>query len=451
MKTKKRGQRLTTFFIVLITALWAEISGAQEIYFSPREELMQIMLDQLQEKREGLRKLQTGFTRRIGEEAIEKIMPEAQLPEKGKKEYKEKKPKTFYLKKITSRVHPYLNTETSFNDNVDALPKKRSDLGYTSSTGFKTSLMGQRRSLNLDAHMDNYYHERHPLDNTQSLGVSSAAAFGVGRNTLSVSNNYFTNWIANTDFGINEDEYTYYWSDALGFAWARNFNRLGFELGYGRSHSEYEETYKISDGSSDTFTVGQYLLLAKKTRLSLDYSCSLDKSERVHADDSRSDSYSVEIAGVLSPKITHSLTAGYQVTDPKEGADSRGKTFAMNLAYRVSNRTNLSLRLGHSIHKDKGGAENTLVGSTFALSGTHRLGFNPKLSLNFQNSVGYQEYPKNGSDDNDSRLYAVGLGLGYAFRKWLDLSLDWSHARMDSNLGTNYNQNTVVFKTVSKF
>lgn len=314
--------------------------------------------------------------------------------------------------------------------------------GYTAKGG---------NSFNIDVVMNNAYKERNSDSNSQDMTVNAHFNFGFKRNTFTIGNSYFTNYIDEEPFGVKTELQQHYWSDSVSVSWGRHFNRIGFDVGGAHSEACYEDAYKTKDVSSDSFGIAQYLFIGRKTRLSLGYHYRRAKYERMPGSDLRTDSFSLELAGVVSPKITGAFNVGYGISDIKTGKDSRTKDFGLSFAYRISNRTNLSWDLNHGIYNDSYAATNYSTEDSFSFSGKHRLAFNPRLSLSFSGSAFYTDYPKIDGPRNYVKNYGVGLGLGYAFRKWLDLSLSWSHTRRYSNIGTNYNRNTVVFTSSARF
>ncbi len=411
---------------------------AGEIFSPPREEAISTSINQLEDRKQALDKPIEGS--------------QTSMPQISKKSTPGTGLVGPYLKKTVSRLHPYLSARAALNDNVDKLRKKRSSLGYSTSAGIRSSYVTKARSsLNLDVVMRNAYFERHAEDNTQDLTVNSQYNFGVKRNTFSIANSYFTNYIADDSFGIKTDQQASYWEDALSLSWGKHFNRIGFDIGWARGETSYEDAYKTRDNARNALEIDQYLFIGKKTRLSLGYQYGNTNHERVPTSDKRSDSISLELAGVVSPKITGAFNMDYDTTDFKKGADSKTIGFGLGFAYRISNRSSLSLDLLHSVIDDTSGAISYSTEDSFGLSGSHRLAFNPRLSVNFSSTVLYKDFPKWEGSHNEYSIYGLGLGLSYAFRQWIDLSLSWNHSRKYSNIDTNYNQNTVVFTSSARF
>jgi hypothetical protein len=457
--------RAIFFFAILAVLFCPAASLAQQVHFSARDEMMLMAVEQLSERQQ-LPAGEISFSSREevisasinqledGKQALDKPIeePQASIPQTSKKNTPGIGLVSSYLKKTISRIHPYLSAQATLNDNAGLSRKKRSSLQYITSAGVRTSYLTKaRNSFNLDVFMNNAYYERHAEQNSQGLTVNSQYNFGVRRNTFSIGNSYFTNYIADDSFGIKTDLQRSYWADTLSLSWGKHFNRIGFDIGGARSESSYEDEYKTMDAATNSLGIGQYLFIGKKSRLSLGYYYRSTKHERVPTSDSRFDSFSLELAGVVSPKITGAFSINYDTSDLKEGIDSRTRDFGLGFAYRISNRSSLSLDLVHTVFDDTSGAMHYSTEDSFNLSVKHRLAFNPRLSLGFSSAVLFKDYPKWEGPHNDYSIYGLGLGLGYAFRQWLDLSLSWGHSRKYSNIDTNYNQNTVVFMSSARF
>jgi hypothetical protein len=463
---KLGGARIRAiFFFAILAILSSSAAYAQEVQFSVRDAMMLMAVEQLMES-QPLPASEIPFSSReeVISSAINRLEESQEISGKPIEKFQVARPKSSkkgipgvglinsYLKKVTSRLHPYLSAQANFNDNADNSGKKRSSLGYSTSAGMRGSYITKgRNSFNIDAFMRNAYQERHAESNTQDLTVNSQFNFGVKRNTFSVANSYFTNYIADDDFGIKVDQLKQYWSDTLSLSWGKHFNRIGFDVGGAHSVTNYEDDYNTMDISSDSFGIAQYLFIGRKTRLSLGYYYKRTTNDRVPAEDTRTDSFSLELAGVVSPKITGAFNIGYDLLNIKVGRDTKTRDFGLSFAYRISNRSNLSLNLGHSIYDDSYAAANYYTDDTFSLSGKHRLAFNPRLSISFTNSVRYMNYHKLEGAHNNSITYGMGLGLTYAFRQWLDLSLSWAHTRLCSKISTDYNANAVTFSSSARF
>jgi hypothetical protein len=463
-------KKFTTLSFVLCFVFMAGLcfSYAQQTTLMPRDNAIASAISQLEQKGTMGGELKVPFTPRentifttlnqLGgrEEAIEEALTgPGNIPGKELAGYggtRSRRGSISYARDVASRVHYYLVTDAAYTDNVDSWPKKESDFTYGFTPGVRMSFPARNRSLNLDANLDNNFRNRHAENNTQALNVFAQNSFGLGRTTFSFSDAYFTNYIASSDFNIKKSCLTYYWKNAFSTKVGRDFNRIGFDVGYNRADYRYESEHQEDDRKVETYSIGQYLRIASKTRLSFDYSHSRTHYLRLdpRSLDANTDNFALELSGVLSPKITSSLGTSYQFADNKMEPGSRDRGFSADLAYKISRRSDLALALDYDIHRE---ADASSRSDTYGLQLklNHRLAFNPKLTLSFKNGFNYINYPKIIGTVTHERDYTYGLGLSYAFKRWLSCSLGWTHYRVESKLSPGYNRNTVLFKTQTKF
>ncbi len=372
-----------------------------------------------------------------------------------KSNFKKKEKKVFFRTlplRTRAHAHPYLTESVSYNDNVDsAKKKKKSALVNTFTPGLKMNFRDRAKSLGLDLHINNSLYNNRRRSNTQSVESQVVTAFNIRRYMLTISDSYFSNYFASEEFGVDDNDFNKYWSNTFNFSVGRHFNRIGFDAGYKRANSKYEPNFKESDSTQETINFNQYLKVATKTQALFAYSYNRTKSPHTSdPNDSHSNNFDLSLSGVLSPKVTATAEMAYLLTDNKTSADSRVTTLSAKLGHQVSRRSNLALTLSRSITESATKA-NYCLGNTFNLTANHRLAFNPKFNLSFNSGAAYSRYPKKADFTEKSETYTSGLGLSYAFRQWLDFSLDWAHTENRSNVSIDYYTNIFTFKTQAKF
>lgn len=428
------------FFI--FSFLCPPISLAQTVPLS-RDNVIFMVLSQLRAREDTI-------IRDSMEEAQMKLLGGTLKAERGKKDAGARG--AFSLKKIPSRIHPYISHSVSFIDNVDSRHDyKKSSIVNNVTPGFKMNLQDKTRNIAIDSHINNIFYNNRRRSNAQSAEFDALANFNFKRCIFTVSNNYYSNYFASEDFGVDNSDVQNYWSDAINLILVRNFNRIGFDLGYGRTCTINEPTYKESDTINETIGFNQYLRIASKTRFLFAYNYFRSRyPNKLNADNSRGSNFTLSLVGVLSSKITALGELDYAFTDNKISDDSKGTTFSGKLSHKISTRSNLSLGLTHYIYE---GAtkSNYSTQNSFQLSGNHRLAFNPKLNFSFNSAASYTHYPKRSEYEQIDKAYTLGLGLSYAFRPWVDFSLDWSHAKNKSNVSLDTESNTYVFSTQARF
>ena len=434
-----------SIILIFILFLGCKISFAQDVPLILRESLIFTTLNNIEKMQDSNR-----------ERAIRETMQEAQMrlmePKYVPKRVKEKsKAEGFRLKDLVSRAHPYLNAQTKFFDNVDTGSElRKSSIAHTFTPGLKINFLGSRgKSITLNTYIQNLYYNNRSRSNTQSAELDLLGTFNIGRYTLSVSNDYFTNHIAKSEL-VTHDESDYYWRDALNFNLGRHFNRIGFDMGYGVEDYEYQSTADslASDRIVQTFNFKQFLRIATRTLLQFEYDYDRTGYSYTPSSDSNIYNYSLGLSAVLSHKLAGSMKMAYSLGDYKAGDDYTKTTFTGELGYNVSRRTNYSLGFDHIINEsatDSG----YYIEDDFSLTCNHRLGFNPKYLLSFGGEVSLRGYPKN-TTSSEVDTYTFGSGLSYAFKRWLDFSLNYDYIKKSSK-GASYYSNSILFKTQMRF
>jgi len=354
--------------------------------------------------------------------------------------------------RLGPHTHSYLTEGVSFNDNIDSTKsKKKSTIINTFAPGLKMNFRDRGKYLALGTSINTSLYNNRRRNNTQSITTDLLSAFNVGPYVLTISEDYFTNYFATEEFGVDDNDYVEYQANSFGFALGRHFNRIGFDAGYRRADSYYEHMSSSSDQAQETFNFNEYLRIATKTRLSFGYTRSRTKFAAKHSpNDSNGSNLNLSLSGVLSPKLTAMLETSYGFVDSKGGSDSRSTTFTGKLGHTISTRSNLALTFTRSIQESATKSAYN-ISNNFTLTGNHRLAFNPRLNLSFNSGASYSRYPKNAGYPQEDDAYTLGLGLSYAFRQWLDFSLGWAHVRNESNVSTHYYDNTIIFKTQATF
>jgi hypothetical protein len=389
------------------------------------------------------------------------------------KEVKEKKAKPrgrmrdFGLKYLARRTHPYVFSTISFDDNIHSVENgNKSQFQYHITPGVRMNFFGRGSSLTWDTYVDNVYYQHRPSGSAQDTNNDTEEAasgnyqditsgvlinYGLGRSTLSIYDSLFTNRITAREMGMDTDGVEYYWKNTFNAMLGRHFNRIGFEVGYDNIQYDYEDKVNLSNRFEETYSFTQYLRIATKTRLLLEYAYNRVKytHKPIPSGDSRFHSYNLGITGVLSPKITGLMEINCKLADTKE-SDSSDTGFLGNISYRISQRTDLALILKHIIHEEKIKA-NYALDNTFSLTGNHRFAFNPKFNFSLFCGVDYVDYPKRIGFKERKDGYVFGFGLSYVFNQWLDLSLDYAYKETFSNVSDDFKNNLVTFETQARF
>jgi len=408
------------------------------------------------------------------EEAIRGAIAEAQMREV---ETKIPKPKGEgvgeFLKK---RSHPYVTLGFGYDSNVDNVEHDaKGDMFFPGTLGLKMNFSGRDKALNLNTHLDGKYYGQRTIYNTLDAVQGLTSFINIGKYILSFSDSYNNNYIIGTrELGVKRSsvettdisgestaQNERRWANTSTTILGRYFNRIGFDVGYIRSDIDYEPDFSLeNDRFVDTGRLNMYLRVATKTRLLFGYSHERTEYRKMPDTITNIDDYNFAVTGALSPKLTYLGRVDYKFGDAKTGFDGRNRTFTGNIGYAFTNRTNLTFNYNHIIGKktisgliDDASSLYT-HGDTFSLTGNHRLAFNPKFNLSVKCGAELYDYPNN-ADAGHDQTYSFGLGLSYAFRQWIDFSLNWTDSITRTALSTDsktiVNRDIIEFKTAARF
>lgn len=370
------------------------------------------------------------------------------------------------LSDIKFRHHPYVTWESTYDDNIDQKPsgEKKGSFNNQLILGVKSNTGGRNWTSVVDVNIDATYYQNRKRDNLLGGEVNLDNYFKLGRYTLSVSDSY-----NNSQFDINEfldtNSFQKFWQNDFNISLSRAFNRVGFDLGYLRTDYETDtianpilNTGVNPDNSGlDSHTVDQvslntYFKIGRKTRLLYQYTFNRTHFKNNDATNSSYtyDNFILGLAGVLSPKVSGLLKFGYRAEDLKTQPDYNEPSVTGELAYVINKYTDASLFYQYLVH-DVNSARDYYRENTFKISGNRRLYFNPKWKVSLSATIDRLSYSKLGTSDNVSNTYTYGVGLSYAFRKWLDFQFNYDRKEFSSKVDTSYNDNLFTFKTQAKF
>lgn len=436
-------------FVTLVAVLTLGIgeSGfAQQIAFQSREVTIFNTMSQLQ-KREG------AYNSAIQEaqlKAMEKPLVHRASASGNKGS---KVSQNTFFSSLAQRTHPYLNVGVTQDDNVKTTPVKRSDTTTDISSGLKMNFYAGPSSTSVDARIDSTYNKHYPDgNNAQDATVAVSTNQIIGPYTLSFSDTYSSNYIATPEMGIPVDNLAFNWQNSVSTSLSRNFNRYGFNVGYSRGDSYYDQKNIGSEAADEAWTLSQYLRVATKTRLVFDYLHGRTTSHHSAFDSTNSNNnvYTLTATGVLSSKVSVLTKISYASTNNKSGTDTITRVFGSDLAYRFSDRTNFGFSYSGSLLVSGNKASNS-VDNSFTFSGNHRFAFNPKLNLSLSYSIDSSASPKAEIFIGESNTYTFNSSLSYAFKQWLDLSLGYTRTKAASNNSDDYHDNKFILKAQAHF
>jgi hypothetical protein len=301
--------------------------------------------------------------------------------------------------------------------------------------------------------MDNAYLHHHSGNNSHVLDANFYTNEAIGDYLITFSEDFLTNYLASNPLGIRRNRTTFFWRNTINPKISRNFNRLGFDLGYKRSENIFETDYTADNSVEEMVDFSQYFRITSKTRIFYEQVYSRTKLPHVPSDVSYSsyNDYILGLTGLLSSKISASLKMNYKLYDSKTDiSDYRETTWSGSLGYNLSKRTNLNFQIIHLVHALSENAD-TYYEDYMSIGGNHRLAFNPKFNLSLSLSRDKFAYPKGVSFYKKKVINTWGVSLNYAFRIWMDCGFAYSYRTQDANADTTYHANSIAFSTNFKF
>lgn len=426
---------------------WLKISIAEEIGRPSNEDIMSATLNDLAQKQHS----------RQREMQVLQSLQLAELETSAQVENIEEKDSP--MKLFAEHLHPYLSEEVKSDNNVDAVEEQRkSSIINTVNPGLKYSLRDSKKSITSDINLTSVLYNNRRDANWQKAAASFVLNYKLGKGIATIADNY-SNYFEpelrvtgqqqrdNSEQNLNNSaDLTRSWTNDFSVAYGRAFNRFGFDAKFLRS--DYEVWHADTDSVTENYEFSPYFKLSNKTRILGKYR--YQQVEYPHEDapdNSRSHLIEGTIASAISAKTSVSLTAGNTVTYNKVSSNYTSPTFSGRLGYKISQRSDIAFGYLFSIY-DYTIPINSYTINRFSLSGNHRFGFSPKWSFQYGVLANFKDFTKTVQED---KTYLFNLGLSYAFRKWLDFSLQWVHTKFESNIDESYSKDTIAFKTQARF
>ena len=108
--------------------------------------------------------------------------------------------------------------------------------------------------------------------------------------------------------------------------------------------------------------------------------------------------------------------------------DKDGTSLVANITWSPRTYSHVTLTAVNQPNETANG-DNFYTSNYYTLAWQH--GFNDKVSLNANVLSGSDEYE--GSSNRKDDLLNYGVGVKYAFQRWLDVALNYDYAERDSN------------------
>ncbi len=424
---------------------------AQQGVFTPRDNAIFATVNQLQDRYDAMRESMKEAQLKVMEDDIANLTaaPVSKASSKkvpGKPTYR---PSLFYI-----NSHPYITQTTMYDDNPDSVPQNKTMMVYGITPGVKVNLVGKGKTINIDAQLPAEFYGSHKDGEARAFGTDILGNFVIGRSVLSLSESYFNDFLGTSDFGILEETWNRkHWQNIFTTALSRHFNKVGFDFSYSRGDYGYDRDSKVDNDRIDhLINLNTYLKIAPKTQLLLQYeydNLKYNKKPEPSLDQYYSQVY-FGFTSIFTPKLTGTFRYGYKNNRFKAEDNIQSNSINSQIAFMLSDRTDFNVSNIYTWHSYDTPA-NTYTENDWILNLNHRFAFNPKLKASLGAEFDYSDYFRTIDPTQESHLYTYSFTLTYAFRRWLDFTLDFRRKQLNSTRDAEYKRHTITFTTQAKF
>jgi hypothetical protein len=366
-------------------------------------------------------------------------------------------------------IHAY-GAGINFIVDIFKEPEKPENIFYSEYESKWEKLFDINSGLNFDLGFDETFYQKKKLrtgtgfkfggGSNSLLGLN--LDIGIGKKTAKhswqvrekIQRGYtYASTLTNGSSGQSQGEIIEKTTSATDLMFGGTYNRLGYEIGFNRTLTEYTGAYKNSNTTvANELRFSGYFtpLPMPKTHFFGEYTRGWQEypDAGTTTNNSTNNSVAVGVRGRLSPKIEGVGKVGYEWVDYENGDRSTGNTYEADLTFKASELTSMSLVLSHGI-QDASNREYSYDHQTSGVLGyKHTFAGNPKLSLDAYGSMVMEKFKSAG----ENYINEVGCGLSYAFRKWLILKLTYSFTKKTSHtLDDSYRNNIVAASINASF
>jgi hypothetical protein len=216
--------------------------------------------------------------------------------------------------------------------------------------------------------------------------------------------------------------------------------RLAVALNPSLTHVDYEQVASELDREEYLVGATAFWRFWPTADVGLSYSYGekiFDVSER----DVTRHIVTVGLRGDVTAKLSSSFRIGVEHREPKESGlkDFTGLVMGGDFIYKPTDRTTITLILDRSPQESIFATNLFYISTSAALLVRQQL--TPKFAVTLRAAGGKNDYSEQETLNGQTKFrhdWLVGgtAGVEYAFREWLRLSLEYAHARRDSNFST---------------
>ncbi len=363
------------------------------------------------------------------------------------------------LPDILSHVHPYLDYRVVYDDNVWLVKDNvQSDMYFGFTPGVKLTLGNFEESyssrlqqgLEVDIGADIVHSLYRSVDlNRESPYLGLNYSLGSGKSRVNIGNLFKRGYELQSELSVDARGLARYHSNDTDLSWEYSFNRFGVGLGYNRRAFNYFGDYKLRNSFSDSMGIlTGFFNATPKTRLFVEYDYGKYDYTKYHSniDNYHYNKFWIGGEGNFTKKLSGLAKIGFQNTKFTKGTKENTATIDTGLTFRQSPKNTFYVDLFYgdltTDYADEGIDQRTSMHLGFSHN------FNSKLNMRANAYFDKDDYDSNRKDDT----YRYSLSFRYAFRKWMNVVLEYVFRNRTSNVDTaGYKSNKYSLKAELEF
>jgi len=372
------------------------------------------------------------------------------------------------------KASPYAKATLTYDDNIFQLPEKSSDLYYKLEAGISLFLGAELEYLRELSFKSNYQFDEGRLGEIGSGGKDSdgllpTLKFNLGASMLKYKKNrsldqkVFSNFnnLFIPDLGLEyklgrgkrkfrikqsitpsteslssittgESGQVRYIASNTEIDWEQSFNRLGYNLGYLRDETFYEDSNKSNNYLDQKLIFGGFLQAFPKTRFFAEGNIGSGEYTRDKQFAENNVKYVkayLGAAGSLSRKTIGTVKVGYQNREYKDGSQLKAPAVDININHEISPKTKAYMLISHDSNEGNYAADGFNKNTTATFSIIYA--FNRKLSADLGIIKYMHDKYQSGRKDE---TFTSSVDLNYIFHKWMTMTFSWSRTERKSNI-----------------
>lgn len=343
------------------------------------------------------------------------------------------------LRELLRYLHPYLEVETKYEDNIYLTTFRKSDIVNTYTPGIKFTSLSENNDLRIDtgAKLTYYYHTWQ--NNTQNPFANIYWNKKFGRNYIKLVELFKYDFQPNSDINADLAGFAGYQRNLVDLRVGRELNRFSLEPGYRRLDYFYRKDNKQPNSYNETLWIlTGYYHFTPKTSLLFEYNHGIVvyPLKPTPSKDSKYEQFWFGLSGDISPKITGVMKYGYQFRKFTNRQYLEKPVIGFDLNYQFKERTNLLLKLKKTPDQTSYYDQNYYETSRIDLGLAHKFAFNPKLDFKLDSFYEYDNYPSPQTTAQKKRLdslFGIKGALKYDLQRWLSVLFCYEWKERDSN------------------